>query len=249
MPLVVFPPTDRVLIGYSGGKDSIAVVDLAVKRGLHVEAFFMYFVPNMDYSAYWVEFAAKTWGIKVWQYLHWDTVTQLRAGTFRGTQLAIPPISVTDIERKARTDSGIEWIGYGMRSQDSLERRGMMASWPGGVCGDARGKIFCPLKDWSARDVKAYLSRANLPIPKVGYRDTVGSGIDFEPETMAWLREFWPADYARILKIFPFAAAQADRLPEVNRVRADRKSQLQMAAKERRLIKKLKVQAAGQTTQ
>jgi hypothetical protein len=208
--MIHLPETEALLIAYSGGKDSLAVLDLAVASGKRVEAFFMFFIPGMDYTAHWTDLARRRYGIVVREYLHFGSIGMLRNGVFRSYPIDAPAVSITDIEAKARQDSGIEWIGYGYKSVDSLERRGMIHSWPGGICHDARGKIFAPLKDWKNRDVFAYLTRRKLPIPR-GDGSTRDFGIDAMPATLAWLREHWPDDYKRILKVFPFAAAQADR--------------------------------------
>jgi 3'-phosphoadenosine 5'-phosphosulfate sulfotransferase (PAPS reductase)/FAD synthetase len=46
-----FPPVEHVILGYSGGKDSLVMLDLAIEAGLQVQPFFKYFIPNMDYTA------------------------------------------------------------------------------------------------------------------------------------------------------------------------------------------------------
>lgn len=200
-------PADAVLLGYSGGKDSLALLDLCVRAGARVEAFFMYFLPGLDYTEYWCEFARNRWGVAVRQYQHWSTTYYLRRGVFRQA-VDVPSLSIQDIEFCARKDAGVEWIGYGYKKIDSLERRAFLGrDWPGGV--NASAKKFTLLSEWNNTDVRSYLSRRRIPIPESDGRRS--SGICLTPECLAWLRAEWPDDYRRILKTFPFAAAQADR--------------------------------------
>jgi phosphoadenosine phosphosulfate reductase len=235
-----FPPTDKVLIAYSGGKDSLVMLDLAVKAGLQVEAFHMYFLPDMDYSQHWCDFARKRWGITVREYLHWDTIELLREGVFRAEALKMRRVTIGDIEARVRKDSGFEWIGWGLKSVDSLERRGMIFSWPNGVCNTARGKVFTPIKNWNHKDVKAYLTRNGIPIPKTDDEsgNRTGNGISLDPSCMHWIRREWPEDYKRILKVFPFASAQADRHEAFLAIKQQEraaKKQIAQAAKAARL--------------
>jgi 3'-phosphoadenosine 5'-phosphosulfate sulfotransferase (PAPS reductase)/FAD synthetase len=214
MPIVL-PEASAYLIAYSGGKDSLALLDLAVNSGRRVEAFFMYFLAGMDYTAHWVKFAEHRWGIRVHTFLHWNTIQWLRSGLFRHEPLQIRKLTVRHIEDAARAASGIEWIGYGYKSRDSLHRRGMINAWPGGICPvSARGKIFAPLKDWSDNDVRAYLDRNRLPQP-ITDGTKRNSGIGLGPFSLEWLRAEWPDDYQRILKVFPYACAHADRAPRI----------------------------------
>jgi 3'-phosphoadenosine 5'-phosphosulfate sulfotransferase (PAPS reductase)/FAD synthetase len=229
--LVHLPDADSYLIGYSGGKDSLAVLDLAVKSGRRTEAFFMYFLAGLDYTAYWTGLARRRWGVRVHEYLHWNTVEYLRAGLFRAAPVETRKVTIKDIERRAREDSGIEWIGYGYKATDSLHRRGMLNRWPGGIAPDGpRGRIFAPLKHWNDNDVKSYLAWQRIPLPATDGAKR-NSGISLSPFALAWMRAAWPDDYRRILKVFPYAIAQADRAEEVRaQIAAAKAARLNAAA-------------------
>lgn len=203
-----FPEDDRVLVAYSGGKDSVATVDLCVRAGKSVEAFFMYFIPGLDYTEHWCAWAEKQWNIKVHRVQHWNTSYYLRRGVFMlADRMIVQKLTILDIESHVRQATGIEWIGYGYKSIDSLQRRGMMNKWDGGL--DRKRKIFTPIKDWNDTDVKAYLSARHLPNGSLsGKRST---GIDLTAASLRYMRDNWPADYRRILSVFPLAAAQIDR--------------------------------------
>lgn len=167
----------------------------------------MYFLPGMDYTAYWCEFAERRWAVRVRQYQHWNTAYYLRRGVFR-EPLDVASVSIGDIEYAVREDSGLDWIGYGYKKIDSLQRRGFLTKeWPRGL--NAKRKAFTLIGGWNNTEVRAYLSRQRIPIPGIdGKRST---GISLTPECLEWLRDEWPDDYRRVLKVFPYAEAQADR--------------------------------------
>ena len=116
-----------------------------------------------DYTEYWCEYARKRWGVKVWTYQHFFGVWLLRNGSFRSEPLDIPMVRMADVKSAARLDSGIEWIGYGYKRRDSLERNAMLSEWPDGICDKRR--VFAPIKDWSDREVFAYLNRRRIIDP------------------------------------------------------------------------------------
>lgn len=204
---VKLPDADSLLIAYSGGKDSLATLDICCRAGKCIEAFFMYFIPGMDYSDFWCRYAEQRWAIPVRRYQHWNTSYYLRHGLFREPVKA-PKVTILDIEAAVREDSGLEWIGYGYKSIDSLQRRGMMNKWVDGI--NPVRKIFTPIKTWNNTDVRSYLSRRRIDIP-VQINAKRSSGMDLSPQCMEWMRREWPDDYRRVLKIFPHAEAQADR--------------------------------------
>ncbi len=180
----------------------------------------MYFVPGLDYTEYWCDYAKRRWGVKVHRYQHFFIVELLRSGQFRqNPDRSIPCVQPADIEATARRASGLEWIGYGYKSVDSLERNAMLSTWPHGL--DHKRKVFTPIKSWTDRDVRSYLSRRGIADPDIldGSRCTE---VNLSPAGMAYMREHWPADYRRILQVFPYAAGQADRYVKPERKRRAR---------------------------
>lgn len=205
------PATDAVLVSYSGGKDSLAVMDLCARSGKRVRGFILAFLPGLDHTAHWIEYAKSRWGVEVREYQDPKAIQWLRMGRFRSEPLDVPAITTRDIEEMAREDAGIEWIGYGHKAADCIDRRLMLKTWPNGI--SEKWRKFAPLFDWRQNDVLAYLSRNRIEIPTAGA--SIMSGIGLSPRSLAWMRESWPDDYKRILKVFPHASGQADRAARI----------------------------------
>ena len=217
---VKFPDgkSKAVLIGYSGGKDSLAVIDLAVHAGLEVTCFYMYFLPGMEISDKICSYAENRWGIRVLQYQHWNISYYLRRAVFRSTAINVPTLSITDIECAVRQDTGLDWVLYGFKSIDSLQRRGMMNRWKNNC--DFKRCICAPIKDWNNTDVLAYLNRKRIMTPVSSF-ERRSSGIGLTPLCMEWLRDKFPNDYNLVLKTFPHAIAQASRAQFIRQWKAD----------------------------
>lgn len=218
------PPIEAVIVAYSGGKDSLAVMDICARAGKRIEAFLMSFLPGMDHTAHWVRYAKTRWGVNVREFQDPGTIQYLRMGRFRPEPLKVPAITARDIESQFRAETGIEWIGYGYKAADCIDRRVMLKTWPNGLC--EKWHKFAPLYDWKQGDVLAYLSRRRIEIPTAAA--SIMSGVGLGPRSLAWMRECWPEDYKRILKVFPFACYQAQRNEEIRerkqRDRASRRS-------------------------
>jgi 3'-phosphoadenosine 5'-phosphosulfate sulfotransferase (PAPS reductase)/FAD synthetase len=215
-----------VLVAYSGGKDSLACLDLAVSHygAARVEAFFMYFLPGLDYSRVVCDYAAERWGVRVRQRQHWLLAELLRDGVFCQERPDCPRVGITDVEAAIRLETGKRWIAIGYKKVDSLERRGMlMADWPDGI-NPTRG-AFAPIAEWTSADVRAYLRRQRIVLP--GASSTFQQfGVTLAPDALHWLRQWFPQDYERVLKVFPYAAAQADRHEQFRRAAQDQRAAL-----------------------
>lgn len=198
-------------IGFSGGLDSSSMLDMAVTIAEDpdlVRPFFMALLPDMDYTRFWVDYAKKRWGVTVDVYQHWALNWYIRRGLFRKwADTDCPRRTLPDIEREVRAHTGMRWIGYGYKSSDSIQRRGMLHPWPNGISQER--SVFAPLKGWSLKRIRIYLEQQKIVQPLL--EPYQSHGINLSPQCMHWLRRNWPGDYKRMLKAFPLAVAQADR--------------------------------------
>jgi len=195
---------DAVLVSYSGGKDSLAVLDLCSRYFERVEAFFMYIVPGLRSIEEKLEYARQRYGVTIHQVPHWITIQMLKNGAFcwgdsRSSASKVGDWRLADVYRLVRKESGIELIAHGGRKADSLWRRRHMAE------SDYSNVIF-PLKGWNKFDSASYLKARGLP--NMSGTNKNANGIGLETTNMVWLRENYPDDLDRIDKVFPFARAR-----------------------------------------
>lgn len=208
--------SDSVVLGLSGGKDSLAILDLSSQVFKRIVAFFMYIAPGLRCIERHIEAAVARYDgrrygdhecrvelIKLpphWcvsQYMmeglaRWDHVEQY--------QKHLVKLRLKDIEGYVKQKVDIEWVVYGMRIDESLSRRGWIKPIQGF---DAKFKRLFPLWNWKATEVKAYLTAKRIPVPNQWDQVTLDS------KSAAWLRDNHPDDYQRFLRVYPHAEALA----------------------------------------
>ncbi len=199
-----------VLCSFSGGKDSLAVLDLCccAFRPSDVVAVHYYLVPDLDYLRPRLDIARSRYGIRLIQLPHPNLAQFVRTGYFRKAdstaKTRIRSLKRRDVEAVARLRTGIDWIVSGERKTDSLFRRGMLNQTDDGIWWKHR-KAF-PIIEWKPRDVFAYLRSRKLPIPFDEEIDTLAgtNGDMLSPDFLLWLRSRHPADYRKFQAVFPY---------------------------------------------
>lgn len=197
-----------MLVGLSGGKDSLATLDLVVTAFGHtnVVAFFMYFVKGLRCVESHVDTAARRHKVELVKVPHFAL------GDLYKNAVLMPPrrlahgwrrMKYGDIEQYVRKQTGIEWVAMGHRMTDSPQRRGMLHHFSG--CNTKQHRLY-PLWEWSPKDVLGYLRARKIPTPpQIGTTNV--SGIDLRPGTLRQIRDNYPDDWRRFLETFPYAEA------------------------------------------
>lgn len=205
----------RVIVGVSGGKDSVVTLDLCVRAfgASNVHAFFMQFVPGLESVEGPAIAACKRAGVSLTMTPHWAVSHVLRAGTLAPPRPGIEKVRLLklgDVEARVRKEIGDYWITYGWRAADSITRRVMFKRW-GHVW--AKPRRFFPIATWRTDEIKGYLRMHKIPIPpRFGSAIDGGpSGFDLSPNCLRYMRDHHLSDYRRVLKLFPFADAQLAR--------------------------------------
>jgi hypothetical protein len=187
------------LVAYSGGKDSLAVMDMACRTFDHVEGLFKYLVPGLELTTIIIENAKKRWGVKVHEYPSQNTITALKHGIFcnpgRGED-ELPEINSWNIYAAAIRDTGIPIVLTGMKRADSQSRRRLL-KW-----NNAHEQVLHPIAGWEKIDVVSYLRLNGIPIPAGS--GSITSGIELADSELLWLYDTARDDFEKVAKIFPY---------------------------------------------
>lgn len=214
MSTVLFDPvkvqakvTDTVLVGFSGGKDSIVTLDLCMRYFDNVIPFFFYIVPGLEFQERTLRWYEARYGCEIVRLPHFEVSNFMRYGSFREPDSRVPVVSVTDAYNHLRLETGATWIAAGERIDDSIVRRAMIKH--SGSIDRKRGRFY-PIAYWSKRDVMAYIKARRLKLPA----DSRGLGFSFKSldgRELAFVKERWPEDYARIEAMYPYCGAAVER--------------------------------------
>jgi phosphoadenosine phosphosulfate reductase len=202
--------TDAVLVGFSGGKDSVATLDLCVREFAKVEAYFFYLVPELRFQQTYLARIAKHYRITIHQRPHWLLSWMLRAGEYRPRTLVSDNCAILDAtgcEHALCHDTGIDWIATGERAGESLQRRGMLSAC-GGL--DDKRKRAYPIAFWPVEAVRRYNRKHHLPVSPDAAVLPRSFG-DLQAPTLIALRDHWPDDFERIKRLFPHVEAAIAR--------------------------------------
>lgn len=199
--------TDSVIVAFSGGKESIVTLDLCCKYFKNVKAFFMYIVPNLSFQERTLQWYENKYDLEIVRLPHMDVSNFFRYGCFRNADLTFPVISINDIYKYVRLETDIWWIAAGERINDSIVRRAMMKK--SGSIDVQRGRFY-PTSAWTKKEVLDYIKYHKLYLGQ----DSRKMGFSFkslEGRELFMIRENFPDDYEKILRLYPFAEASVKR--------------------------------------
>lgn len=214
MSTVLFDPiktqskiTDSVIVAFSGGKESIVVADLCFRYFKNVKMFFMYICPDLSFQEKTLEWYEKKYQTEIIRIPHMDVCEFYHYGSFRPPDWTFPIVSINDIYHYVRLQTDIWWIAAGERIDDSIVRRAMMKK--SGSIDTQRGRLY-PISAWRKKDVMAYIKYHGLYLGQ----DSRKLGFSFCSlwgKELSMLKENFPDDYRKIIKLYPFAEAGVKR--------------------------------------
>jgi phosphoadenosine phosphosulfate reductase len=197
---------DAIVVSYSGGKDSLAVLDLCCKTFNRVTCFLMWFVPGMGFDRDNIAFAKERFNVEVIQYPHWAAIKAMRHGVYCTQSKLVsgfPEWNLHDIHAMVMQDTGINLIAHGGKKTDSMWRRRNLKNTAN------RTEVIYPLLNWNRWEVLAYLKRNDIPVPE--QEGHSNSGIDLCTPSVLWLHDNRPDDFAILEKWFPYVRAVVHR--------------------------------------
>ena len=175
--------SNEAIVFCSLGKDSLVLLDLLFPRFERVN---------------WVK--ARYPKVEFIQIPHWNLTYILRSGMYCVPNPKIKLLKLADVDNAMRLKFGIDYVFYGMKKADSMNRRLMLNTYPDY---ESAGKVY-PLADWTQKEVLTYMRQKGLPEP-IRYSSKASGGIGFNLDCFLWLRENFPGDLKKIIKAFPMS--------------------------------------------
>lgn len=202
--------TDSVLVGFSGGKDSIVTLDLCFRYFKTVQPFFMYICPNLDFQERMIQWYERKYGVEIIKIPHFDTSNFFRYGSFREPDYTVPIVSITEIYNCLREKTGIWYVAAGERISDSIVRRAMIKR--SGSIDVKRGRFY-PIAYWKKREVLDYIKFRRLYLSRDS-RDLHFSFKSLDGYELNYISEVFPEDYKKIKQLYPYCGAAVRRYQE-----------------------------------
>src|SRR5437870_4924622 len=120
-----------ILVAFSGGKDSCAVLDLCSELGFkHIQPYYFFRVPGLDVAEAMLKRTEYRYSLRILRLPAPDLSVVLQHAFLQPhwavTDKVKRAISNADVELYIREMTGIKWIASGKRMSDSLPRRGAL---------------------------------------------------------------------------------------------------------------------------
>lgn len=199
--------TDSVILFYSAGKDSIALLDLVAPYFRRVVCVYMYLVPGLAHINKYIEYSKLRYqNVEFYEVPHWNLTYTLKAGLYCQPQEDVKLMKFSDVANNCRIKFGIDWCLYGMKQSDNMNRGIMLRGKDYELEAiHPKTKNVYPLSKWGNNEVLAYIRQHRLPEP-VRYSERQKSqGLTFNEDCFLYLKKYWPEDLAKILEAFPLA--------------------------------------------
>lgn len=197
--------TAEVILFYSGGKDSIVLLHMLSSVFARVHCVFMYFLPDLDQYKPFLAYVSQYPNTTLHQFPHWMTSQYLKHNFYchplPGTNIRV--FKQADVEQKAREITGCQYIVFGHKKADSMNRRLMLQTYLLDSINENGQKVY-PLSFWTKSHVKNYISIKQL-IKPVEYGLQNSNGVDLSENVLVHLRKNFPSDLEKILNVFPLA--------------------------------------------
>lgn len=209
--------TDSAILMFSGGKDSIACLDLAAKYFKNIIPVYLYFVRGLSFKEIHFKYYQKKYNVNIVQFPRCEDLSRhINSGAYQIKKIKIPSIRQYEMDLFLRRTLDESWIIYGYKRSDSLQRRGILNAncsdgekkYTGGI--DLRNQKIYPIANWTELDVFRYLKMKKLPLSaeySSGFRDINA----LKGDALVWIYNNFRNDYFLIKKQYPFIEAELIR--------------------------------------
>lgn len=196
----------RALVALSGGKDSLVVLDLAIKvyGKKNLQFFNLEFLPGMQANEDLLAYPKKRFGInEIQKYPHEGFLRCYKNGYFTwesNQKDMLPNIGRNEMYDMIARVNKVNTVITGLKRIDQFTTA-LQVKW-----GAVYGGVVTPIYQWRTDDVLDYLKGNKIDLPDI-YVKGGSRGVGISYETIKWLDEFYPEDMKVMESYFPFCRA------------------------------------------
>ena len=192
----------NIIVGLSGGKDSLCLCELVRMAGVKTPAYFhMEFLPGLRIERDMLEYACQRFGIKYEDILNVPSEQYIKAMHYSAYTWYSPKAKKT-FPNCSRTDVFKSVSGRlkgtvitGVKKADSMMMTRMI--------NNNRGVVLYPMADWTLKDVFTFMEIRKIKIPELIRKGCRSIGLGYN--NLKFIADNYPDDYEKIQQVFPFA--------------------------------------------
>ncbi|MDV7696283.1 phosphoadenosine phosphosulfate reductase family protein [Chryseobacterium soli] len=193
---------DRVILFYSAGKDSIALLDMLSKEFKEVVCIFMYFVKDLEHINRFIDYSKKKYQNVTFEEIpHWTLTKIHKYGLFCQPR-NIRQMKFADTINAVKIRTGLQYAFIGEKKADNMARNIKLRQYELEAI-STTNNVY-PLSKWKDGDVLDYIKRNSLPQP-IKYGNKRSNGVNFDIDVFVYLRKFYPEDLKKILSAYPLS--------------------------------------------
>lgn len=196
----------EAILFFSGGKDSIASLDLIRDRIENITAIYLYFIPGLEYKKELFQYYENRYGIKILEFPHPFYYTYQINNVYgmenqTNGKFKKKDLTVGNFYRKYKNEFKIEYSIIGDKRADNITRARILFKH-GAV--DVVNKIIYPVAYFSNKEVYRYIEEKKLILHKCYHSGFKGDiTTPFSKDTLLFFKENYINDFYKILEIFP----------------------------------------------
>jgi phosphoadenosine phosphosulfate reductase len=190
----------KVAVAYSGGKDSLCTLDLALRHFKHVYPFFMFLVPGLEFDRQRMQACKAIFNLQPIEVPHYLFIEILKTSTYIDPFPEFdefPDLNIRAVYDYVRHHTGATLILNGQKKADGFFRRRLIANTK-----RTQADVHRPLKDWVRWEVLSYLKAQRIPMPSQAQADN--SGTSLSNTEVLWFYDNMRSDYEILRSYFPY---------------------------------------------
>lgn len=213
--------SDKVLIGFSGGKDSLCILDMAIKLWgkENIILFYMYLVKGLNCIDSEINYYLDFFGIdknkQFFEVPHFLVYRYYKYAIYRIDSIEynqkIEDVTIKDVIEQVLKRTQQPFVLWGAKRDDSLWARQFYTRYYKQQ-ENVDAKWIMPIFKWSKFHVMSYLQQNKIRVPKqLAEKSSNVSGAGLDDKSLFYFYDNLREDYEKIQEEFPLVEALIKR--------------------------------------